>query len=96
MLYFPYMKSFKDFEREALRDPETRREYDRSEPEFRLICKMIEMRINGKLTQKKLAEKMGTKQSAISRFESGTYNPSLAFLHKLADALDVKLHVTVR
>jgi len=38
---------------------------------------------------------MGTKQSAISRFESGSYNTTIGFLYKVADALDTKLTISV-
>lgn len=89
------MKDFKEFLKEELKKPEFKREYDRLQPEFELACKMIERRLNGDLTQKALAKKMGTKQSAISRFESGKYNPTLDFLYRLADALGVKLKVTI-
>ena len=41
--------------------------------------------------QKELAEKIGTKQSAISRLENGDYNPSVELLSKIAEALDKEL-----
>ncbi|MBU1349648.1 MAG: helix-turn-helix transcriptional regulator [Patescibacteria group bacterium] len=55
---------------------------------------IIKKRIQQGLTQTELAKKIGTKQSAISRLERGTYNPSLAFLRKLVEALGVKLHLS--
>jgi len=54
---------------------------------------IIKQRTKKGLTQADLAKKIGTKQSAISRLERGTYNPSLAFLKKIAKALDKELHV---
>jgi transcriptional regulator with XRE-family HTH domain len=39
------------------------------------------------LTQKQLAERMGTSETAISRLEAGFHNPTLDTLHKLAQAL---------
>ncbi|MBQ9279974.1 MAG: helix-turn-helix transcriptional regulator [Clostridia bacterium] len=36
------------------------------------------------LTQKELAEKLGMKQSMISKLESGEYNPTLKQLHKIS------------
>ena len=45
------------------------------------------------MTQKDLAEKIGTKQSAISRLESFDANPSFKFLKKVAKAFDAKLVV---
>ena len=77
------------------KDPEVKKAYDDLEFEFALREKIIEKRINEGLTQAKLAKRIGTKQSAISRFESGTSNPTLAFLRKLAASLDVKIKISV-
>jgi len=52
---------------------------------------IIEKRLAKWFTQANLAHKIGTKQSAIARLESGSYNPSLVFLVKIAKALDTKL-----
>lgn len=90
------MKSFEQFKEEALRDPELKKLYDQSEPEFILKRLLIENRLKHGLTQAQLAKKLNTKQSAISRFESGASNPTLGFLYKLADALGVELKITVR
>ncbi|MEK7117337.1 MAG: helix-turn-helix transcriptional regulator, partial [Patescibacteria group bacterium] len=61
--------------------------------EFSLIRAIIDARIKKGVTQKILAERMGTKQSSIARFESGTYNPTLAFVQKLINALNVKIKI---
>lgn len=45
------------------------------------------------MTQNDLAKLTGTKQSNISRFESGNYNPSLEFLEKVASALGKKIKI---
>jgi transcriptional regulator with XRE-family HTH domain len=42
------------------------------------------------LTQKQLAERMGTSHSAISRVESGQHRASVATLERLAQALEVR------
>jgi transcriptional regulator with XRE-family HTH domain len=42
-----------------------------------------------------LAELIGTKQSNISRFESGNYNPSLEFLNKIIKAVGKELEVKI-
>ena len=41
-----------------------------------------------------LAEKMGTAQANISRFENGNSNPSLEFLQKMAACMGKTLHVS--
>ncbi|MDP1974473.1 MAG: helix-turn-helix transcriptional regulator, partial [Alphaproteobacteria bacterium] len=63
--------------------------------EFAVIKMIMKKRIEKGLTQKELAQKIGTKQSAISRLESGVYNPSLSFLQKVGEALDVKLKISL-
>jgi ribosome-binding protein aMBF1 (putative translation factor) len=85
------MKTFTQFKTELFKDPEFKKAYDALEPEYTLIKKLIENRIN----KGALAKKMGTKQSAISRFEAGGSNPTVAFLYKLADALGVQLKITI-
>lgn len=47
------------------------------------------------MTQERLAEKVGTRKSNISRLESGRYNPSLDFLEKVAGGLDREIEVKV-
>lgn len=90
------MKSFTTFKRELLKDKEFKKEYDALEEEYTLIEQVIRKRIEKGLSQKKLAEKVGTKQSAIARLESGNYNPSVQFLKKVAHALDSKLHISIQ
>ena len=48
------------------------------------------------VTQEVLAERVGTKKSNISRFESGRYNPSLDFLIKVADSLGKQIQIRIR
>lgn len=87
---------FKKFFDQAMKDPEIKSEYDRLGPEYEIIEAIIRKRIEKNLSQKQLATKMGTKQSALSRLESGTYNPSLLFLKKIATALDSKLSISIK
>lgn len=74
-----------------MKDPEFKRGYDDLELEFKLICAIIESRMKKGMTQKQLAKKIGTKQSAIARFESGKSNPTLSTLKKMARGLDLVL-----
>ena len=48
------------------------------------------------MSQTDLAKKLGTKQSAVSRLESGTFNPTLSFLKKLSKALDSSLVISFK
>jgi predicted transcriptional regulator len=85
-----------DFEKyleKQLRNSEFREEYKRLEPVYSLIKKEIELRNKRKMSQKELAIKMGTSQSAIARFERGNINPTLEFVSRIAEALNVKLEI---
>ena len=84
---------FEVWEKEALRNPKLQKEYKKIEPEFSLINAIIEARIKGGITQKNLAKSMKTKQSVISRLESGRANPSIKFLKRLAVALNSDLQI---
>ena len=76
-------------------NPAVKAEYDALAPEYELIEQLISARAESHLTQKELAEKIGTKQSNIARLESGNYNPSFQFLQKVANALNKKLTVSL-
>lgn len=90
------MKDWKKYKKELLKDEEVKQEYDKLTPRYELISQLIEARNKRGLTQKELAKRMGTKQSAISRLESGNANPSILFLEKLAEALNTKLQIQLR
>ena len=89
------MKNYHQFKKRILKNSQIRRLYQELEPEFKLAALLMERRLQQQLTQKELAERVGTKQSAISRLESGTYNPSWSFLYKVADALNARLKISV-
>lgn len=74
--------------------PEVRAEYEQLGPQYEAISAAIESRKAAGLTQKQLAEKMGTAQANISRFENGNSNPSLEFLQKMAACMGKTLHVS--
>jgi len=86
-------RDFNDFLRESLKNPKIKAEYDKLQPEFAMIQAVIDARVKRGVTQKELAQKIGTKQSVISRLESGRANPSVAFLKKLAQALNSHLEI---
>ena len=89
------MKSWKDLKKELLENKEVAREYKNLEPRYLIISKLIEARNKMGLTQKDVAEKIGTRQSAIARFESGLANPTLSFLEKLTTAINAKIIIRV-
>lgn len=89
------MTKFSDLHDKWMKNPKYKKAYEDLEPEFAIIQAIIKKRIASKMSQGDLAKKLGTKQSAISRLESGTYNPTLSFLKKLSIALGGKLEVKI-
>lgn len=89
------MKDWNDFKKELLQDPEVKKGYDDLELEYSIIAQVIQKRLDKGLSQKQLAEKIGTKQSAIARLEGGNSNPSVAFLEKVSKALGGKLQISI-
>ena len=90
---FNYIDSEAMFKKQ-MKNPEFKKEYEALEEEFSLAEEIIELRLKAKLTQKQLAEKVGTSQPAIARLESGNYNNvSLSFLRRIGKVLGVVPHV---
>jgi len=81
---------------EMMLNPEFRAEFDALRPEYEIIDQLIQARADLNITQAELARRTGIRQSNISRLESGNYNPSLAFLKKVAAGLGRELHVEFR
>jgi len=78
-----------------LKNKEVQNELKKNEAEYKVIEEIILARRERNLTQKGLAELIGTRQSNISRLESGNYNPSLEFLQKVAIAMGKRLEVRI-
>ena len=87
------MQTYKELKDKYLKDPETKKAYDSLEVEYQAIGKIIELRLARKMSQKELARQIGTKQSAVSRFENNLSNPTIAFLAKIASVFDKKLTI---
>ena len=87
------MSKWKNLEKELLSDVATKKEFDKLVPRYAVISQLIAARIKNKMTQQDVAKKVGTKQSAIARLESGGVNPSLEFLQKIAQVMGYKLTI---
>ncbi len=87
---------YEDFKAELLKRPGIREEYDALRPKYDIIRNVIERRIQLNISQKKLAELVGTKQPAISRLEKGDSNTTLGTFIKVANALDLDISIEAR
>jgi DNA-binding XRE family transcriptional regulator len=74
-------------------DREFKTLWEEDAPRQEIIDKIISLRIEHQLTQKEMAEKLGTSTSAIARIENGKVNPSINFLLKLGKVFNKRLVV---
>lgn len=91
------MKTHKEMVDEWMKDPEFKAEYDALDGEFALLKEMLRARKAARLTQAEVAKRMGTKTPAVARLEgaggSKQHSPSIATLHKYADAVGCRLEI---
>ena len=72
-----------------------RRGYEKAGRAIRLAMEIRALREARGLSQRELAERVGTTQSAIARLEGGNISPSLPALDKIAEALEAELSVSL-
>lgn len=87
--------TLQDVIKEELKDPEFKKYYEKEQLINLLATKIAALRRSAKLTQSELADKVGTKQSVISRLESGQDSrmPSLDLLARIATATGRHLNI---
>ena len=77
-----------------LKDPEVKKAINEMRMEYEIARAIIMARIKHKVTQKKLAQKLKTKQSVISRLENAQTTPTLSFLKRFAAVFGGYVKVT--
>jgi transcriptional regulator with XRE-family HTH domain len=91
-LLIPHEKVLAD----DLRDPEFRREWERTAVARWLAVEVAHYRAKHGLSQRQLAERLGAHQSDVARMELGEHNPSVERLIRLAAALEIELLIDIR
>ncbi len=92
------MLSYDEMRAKMLENPAVRAEYERIErDEMPMLDTILAARKEAGLTQAQVAERMGTKATAVARLESallsGKHSPSISTLQKYAKALGKRLDV---
>lgn len=85
------MQEWKDLRKELLKDPAVKREYEKLRPQYELTRELIKARLSKKLTQEQLASKVGVKQEYIARLESGSANPTIDTVSRVAGVLGKRI-----
>ena len=91
------MKTHQQMVESWMQDAEFRHEYEALAGEFALFDTLLKARREAGLTQSEVAERMGTKTSAVARLEAGggsrKHSPSIATLQKYAEAVGCRLEI---
>lgn len=72
---------------DELADEQTKERFELDDILYDISMKIFDYRISKGWTQKLLAEKLGIKQSMVSKLESGEYNPTVEQLCKISKKL---------
>lgn len=88
------MTTWKEHKKQLLKNPQFKAEYDDLEPGFLLAKQLIEARLKMKMTQTELATKSGVSRVVIARLESGTSNPTLETITRVASSLGKRVELT--
>ncbi len=85
------------FREQLLSNPAVKADYDANITKYAILDEILSARREAGLTQAQVAERMGTKASAVARLESalvsGKHSPSIDTLRKYAAAVGKKLEV---
>ena len=86
---------FEQIHNRLMKDEEFQMEHGKLKPRYELIAQIIDVRNRLNMTQEELAQRIGTQKSNISRFESGSYNPTLDFITKIARSLGKEVRISL-
>jgi DNA-binding XRE family transcriptional regulator len=89
-------RTFDEVIKEKLKDTGFKKAWNELDAEFATERALIELRMQGNETQKKLADKLNTKQAYISKVESGRVSPTISYIAKMADALNADAEIIFR
>ena len=90
------MKKPKSWIEEKLENPKFKKKFLEESYRLSIAEQLIKIRLDSGLTQKELAEKIGTTASAISRYESANYDCyEINTIRRIAEACGAKLQVHI-
>ncbi len=90
------MKTFRDLLKDEFKDREFKKSFYKGLEKTRIAIEITAARERRRLSQKELADMVGSSQSAIARLENPDYNGySIRTLRKIAEALDLQLTVSL-
>jgi len=94
------MKRKTNFDRyleKQLKDPDFVRRYQKAGEAWDVALQLAALRKKAGLSQKELAQRVGTSQQQISRLESTSYEGhSLSMLRRVTEVLGARIHIDIQ
>ncbi len=84
---------FQKYLQENLKDADFKKHFDEYGKQLEIAYQILQLRKKRKMSQKKLAEKIGTTQSNVARMEAGQQNFTTSTLSKIASAFNCEVKV---
>ena len=89
------MSTYREYlEDRKKRDPEFAEEYEKNYENFKLNAMIKALRIESGISQQEMADRIGTKNSTISRMENHAEDIRFSTLQKVASACGKKISIT--
>ena len=85
---------FKNHLKQELKNKQFKKYFDEYGKQLEIAYLISQKRKQAKISQKELAQKIGTTQSNVARMEAGNQNFSMVTLEKIAEALKSELKVS--
>lgn len=85
--------TWEEHKKEMLKDPKVKQAYDDLEPAYEIARVLIQARLDEKLTQAELASRAGVTKDTIAMLESGTANPTIRTVNRVARAVGKELRL---
>lgn len=86
--------NFESHLKEKLKNKQFKKYFDEYGKQLEIAYLIVQKRKQAKISQKELAQKIGTTQSNVARMEAGNQNFSMVTLEKIAEALKSELRVS--
>ncbi len=84
---------FQEYLSKQLKDKDFKKYFDEYGKQLEIAYQILQLRKKRKMSQKSLAEKLGTNQSNVARMESGRQNFTTEMLQRVANALGRNLRI---
>ncbi len=88
--------SFDQYFEKSLTDPKFKKAWEKASPAYQLSRQIIKNRLDQNMTQKELAQKVGTTQAIISKIENSNFNPSLKLLERISAGLNSPILLSIK